>query len=174
MRRPAPTRSIKESATSPTMNTSPSFLYREQVLPRVPSFNASSRETRELRNAGTSPKIKLLANAVAAAKVSIGKLSVRETVREKCSGTKFLRNAKLASARKIPRTPPPNASNVLSVNNCRTMRRLFAPSAVRTAISRCLPAARDSNKLAILAHAMSRMNATEARSVSKPRRRSRV
>ncbi len=66
-------------------------------------------------------------------------------------------------AARIPHVPPARAKSALSASSCATRRPRVAPSAVRTASSRCRDAARASNMWATFAHAMSRTNETAAR-----------
>ncbi len=56
--------------------------------------------------------------------------------------------------------PPTSASRKLSISIWLTIRARDAPSAKRNAISRVLPEPRTSNKLATLAHAISKTNMT--------------
>ncbi len=63
-------------------------------------------------------------------------------------------------ASKTPRTPPAIESTKLSVNSCRIMRLLSAPNAFLTANSFARPEPRASNRLAMLAHAISRTKIT--------------
>ena len=60
-----------------------------------------------------------------------------------------------AQARATPARPPISDSSTLSVRSCCSSRPRLAPSARRTASSRRRPAARDSSRLAMLAHAIS-------------------
>ena len=55
---------------------------------------------------------------------------------------------------------------MLSTKNCRTSRPWLAPNAIRAAISRCRPTARDSRRFATLAQAISNTNPTATRSTS--------
>ena len=66
-------------------------------------------------------------------------------------------------ANKRPSAPPAIEKTALSVNICLMMRPRPPPSAARTAISRSLDAARTSNRLATLAHAMSNTNPAAAK-----------
>src|ERR1700693_3997651 len=59
-----------------------------------------------------------------------------------------------------PNAPPATASSRLSVKSWRMRLARVAPMAVRTAISRWRPSARESRRLATLAHAMSSTNPT--------------
>jgi len=59
-----------------------------------------------------------------------------------------------------PSRPPAVESSTLSVSSCRSSRARRAPSASRTAISRCRPLARASSRPATLAHAISSSSAT--------------
>ena len=68
----------------------------------------------------------------------------------------------IASSR--PTTAPTTARRTLSVSSCRMTCARPAPSAVRTAISRCRPDARASSAFATLAQAMSSTKVTIARS----------
>jgi hypothetical protein len=54
-----------------------------------------------------------------------------------------------------PMAPPMSDNSRLSVSSCRTMRVRLAPTASRTASSRCLAAALASSRLAIFAQAIS-------------------
>ena len=56
--------------------------------------------------------------------------------------------------------PPAQASTMLSVSNCRTMRQRPAPSVARVASSRDRDAARASVRLATLTQAISSTNPT--------------
>lgn len=58
--------------------------------------------------------------------------------------------------------PPPAASTRLSLSSCWTRRVLEAPSARRTANSRCRSAPRTSSRLPTLTHAISNTSATTA------------
>ncbi len=64
----------------------------------------------------------------------------------------------------MPRVAAMPASTVFSVRSCRTIWPRLAPSAVRTAISRCRDVTRLNNMLATLAHAMSNTRPTAAMS----------
>ena len=61
---------------------------------------------------------------------------------------------------RTPLTPPRTAINMLSVSNCEITRQRLAPTASRTAISRCLAAPRASIRFATFAHAMNSTSAT--------------
>ena len=64
------------------------------------------------------------------------------------------------------------AIRMLSVSNCRTMRPRPAPSAARTAISRCRAVARASSRFATFAHAISSTSVTAPIIVNTMRRTS--
>ncbi len=59
-----------------------------------------------------------------------------------------------------PSAPAASTSNKFSVMNCRASRKRVAPSAVRTAKSRCRVVAWASNRLATLTHATTNKNPT--------------
>ena len=59
-----------------------------------------------------------------------------------------------------PSAPPANAINTLSISNCRAIRALLAPRAVRTAISFCRDVALPIIKLATFAQAIRRTKQT--------------
>ena len=61
-----------------------------------------------------------------------------------------------------PASPPHPAINALWVSTCRAMRPRPAPTASRTASSRCRDEDRAINKFARLAHATIRRSATPA------------
>ena len=65
-----------------------------------------------------------------------------------------------AIASSIPAMEPHNDSKVLSVSSWRMTRPRLAPSALRTAISRCLVVPLINSRLATFAHAMSNTKAT--------------
>ena len=65
-----------------------------------------------------------------------------------------------------PNAPPISARIRLSVSNCRTRPPRVAPTAIRTAISRLRPKARDSRRLATLAHAINSTSDTAANRTS--------
>ena len=75
-------------------------------------------------------------------------------------GTNVFSTRTPASARSNPRPAPRNASNTLSVKNCRVRRKRLAPSASRNAISFSRAAARASSKLATFAQAIRRTKPT--------------
>ena len=64
-----------------------------------------------------------------------------------------------------PATPPTRESNTLSVSICRIKLLWFAPKATRTPISLRRPSPRTSNRLATLAHAISRTKPTAPKSM---------
>ena len=66
------------------------------------------------------------------------------------------------NASSSPATPPATDSTRLSLNSCRTRRPRLAPIASRTAISLRRSAARESSRLAMLAHAVSSTMPTAA------------
>ena len=69
----------------------------------------------------------------------------------------------------LPRPPPSSEINRLSVSICRTRRQRPAPSAARTAISRCRAVARASSRLAALTQAISSTSPTAPSSTSSMR-----
>jgi hypothetical protein len=85
--------------------------------------------------------------------------------RGKSAGTNRTKISEPQRARRKPITLPTTASTALSVNNRRTSWLRAAPSAARTARSRCRAAARASERLARLAHAINRSAATAPRIV---------
>ena len=62
----------------------------------------------------------------------------------------------------MPSRQPAAESSSDSVSTCRTRRSRPAPSAMRTAISRCRAAPRASNKVATLVHASNKSRLTIA------------
>ena len=69
-----------------------------------------------------------------------------------------------------PNTPPVTLNAIHSTSNCRTNRQRLAPSAVRTAISVCRPAARANRRLATFAHAITKTHPTAPNNTHKARR----
>ena len=71
-----------------------------------------------------------------------------------CGGRKRHMMSRPASASPSPSEPPAIASTMASVSNCVITRLRDAPMATRIDISRFLPAARASSRLAMLKHAI--------------------
>ena len=76
--------------------------------------------------------------------------------------TKAIRLLVPTIAKSKPSKPPSSPNKVLSVSSCRSMRRRFAPSAVRIAISFCRLVALARSRLATFAQAISKTRLTAA------------
>ena len=84
----------------------------------------------------------------------------------KARGARTRKSRTPAIARTVPATPPAMARRRLSITSWRKMRLRLAPSAARTAISRCLRRPRERTRLLTLAQAMSSRNPTAPSSAS--------
>ena len=155
---PAVMRSSNDSATSATTRT----FFRSNRAPRsfpVPPapFSAGTSIGRDALNAGAMPKSTPVAHESSSAKSS----THRSIVKSKASGSApagggAARNAAaIPQASAMPAIPPMTASRTLSVSSWRSRRPRLAPSASRTAISRCRAAALESSRLATFAQAIS-------------------
>ena len=76
--------------------------------------------------------------------------------------TSFTSSTDAHRANMRPNAPPARARSTLSARSCCTIRKRLAPSAKRTAISRCLADPRASRRFATFAHAMSKTMPTTA------------
>ena len=77
------------------------------------------------------------------------------SMRGASGGAIRIRSRTAGNAARMPTAPPATASTRASVRNWRSRRPRVAPSTVRTEISRERATARESSRLAMLAHAMS-------------------
>ena len=153
---PATATSMTASATSLVTSTRVIDRARPAVAPRVePSRSASLGCARATCNAGSVPAMKPQSVATPAEKVSTAGSSPIAARRGKLAGAIVAKSRSSAAARPSPRAPPPSERRSVSVISCRSNRPRPAPSAVRTAISRCLVMARASRRLATFAHAIS-------------------
>lgn len=139
---------------------------RSSVALPVPSLSVSFNETLDARSAGARPKARPV-NTVKP------KLKTK-TCQSRPIGASVGRSGEMnVSSRPVPQrarpkpiSPPIKANSMLSVISCRTMRALPAPTASRIAISFCRITARESNRFATLAQAMSSRKPTALRKSS--------
>ena len=118
-------------------------------------------------NAGTNPKISAVRKVMATVKASARPSTETLLMRGKSDGARVSNKSVPHFASNNPTAPPARDNSMLSVSSWRMMRQRPAPSAVRVAISLCLPAARASNRFATLAQAINRTKATATRRTSK-------
>src|SRR5205823_5037667 len=142
------------------------------TAPRLPSCRHSFTFGRETCRAGKTAKSKVLTTAAISVKTMTSPLIWISSRRGTSRGPNTRKRSIPHHARRRPVHAPRNARTRPSVNNCVTMRRRLAPSAVRIAISRRRWFARASNKFATLAQAMSKTRNTAETIVSKAGRTS--
>ncbi len=165
----APTRRTSAIAISAATSTSRVRRARPEPELRVPpSASASVRLPRENWMAGMSPN----AIPTASATATVNRSTRRSMVvpRPAISGGDSRRSAPAAHfARTNPATAPAVERTSASVNSCRTIRARSAPTARRNARSRRRAAPRPRSRLATLAQAIARTNATAPASTSSGR-----
>jgi hypothetical protein len=153
---PAPISRTNASAISQTTRAFRTRCdWRPAVPLRPPSFRLSLTSPRENRQAGRSPD---------SIPVTIDNTPVKSSARMSTpsslwrgmdpGGRTAFNTVTSAYASARPMAPPVEARSPLSVIACLMSCHRVAPSARRTAISRVLPDARASNRLAMLAHAI--------------------
>ena len=162
---PAPIRSTSESATCETINalasgvrlatetTAPSFLQRMSSGQRAWHASAGAiphRSAVATRDDESEPQHASVRRRRSAAKA---RSHGEAWPKARCSAHQASRTPKRASQK---------ASNTFSVSICRIRRVLPAPNDMRTAISRSRVVARASERLAMLAQAMSKTRPTTA------------
>ena len=169
--RPAPTSRITARAISTTTS-----MLRNRWRPPpldalwLPSFRLSARLTRRARRAGIRLKTRLVRSATPAVNASTRASRPAADTRGIFAGSHQVSSRTPPYASPRPATALMPVSARLSVNNWPSSRRLPAPRAQRTAISRWRPSARASSRLATLAQAISRRKATAPKSRSIARR----
>ena len=137
---------------------------KRRATPMPPeSFSASCNPTRVVCSAGENP------NSTPATRA---RLNVNAILRQSIS---IARSGMLASKRRRssqitnrPSAPAASASITVSVTSCRTTRRLPAPSASRTAISRRRATPRPASNALTLVHVMSRTRTGAIRPMDRP------
>ena len=156
---------MSESATSATTRALRRRLRCEPGSePRPASLRLLLRSLRVDCSAGARPKITPVsteASSVKPSTVPSTPISLPRGIKE---WLKLSSSSTPHTASSKPSPPPTRARNMLSVSNWRTSRQRPAPSAARTAISRCRSAMRERNRLATLAQAMSSTRETAAMS----------
>ena len=170
---PAPTSSTSDSATSVTTSAA---RRRRRPAPseavRAPSFNPSFTSVPTPYAAGARPSripvtvvtARVNSSTAGSTRMPSARGSTRWLTRLSASADRYAMPSATA--------PPTNASRRLSTRNCRISLARDAPSATRTAISRCRTAARASSRFARLAQVISRTHATAPSSTNMARRTS--
>ena len=163
MNSPAPTSSTSDNASSATTSAERSRPVARLSPPRAPSLSVARRSGREARSAGRTPKTSPVPIDSAAVKATTVASGATRSPRGRFGSER----QHAVGQRRCPapgrgrrRRPPVNR---LSVSSWRTSRPRDAPSAARTAISRCRADARASSRLAMLAQAISRTKRDGAR-----------
>ena len=162
--RPAPTRSINDSATSPTTSPAPSRL-RWDVAVRLLACSASTGACLAARSAGATPN-NMPAPAEAASENAITEALISTSAPRGSPRTTADASSTSHIARTVPSAPPANASTALSAPSHFTNCSRLAPSAARIAVSCARAVARTSRRLATLAQAISSTRPTTAVSTS--------
>ena len=140
---------------------------RPRGAARCSPLNGLFSVSRELRRAGTTPKMSAVITASAAV-IASKRASIATGGMADCpgSGAMSLRAPRLTQATNRPRPPPMTDSSRLSVSSCRTMRPRLAPSARRSASSGPRTVPRASRSAATFAHAIRSTSATAASTVT--------
>ena len=165
---PAPISSIVASASSLAARPLRRRARPPLSVPRAVSLSASFRFTLDACNAGAIPK-----NTPAATVSPMANKRTDWSTGTRGTGSRFGGSRRLIAAiarsdTKMPIAPPMIESARLSVSSCRNTCARAAPMAVRTAISFCRATARASNRLAMLAQAISSTKRTEHISTMSP------
>ena len=161
MNSPAPMASANDSATCTTtsaLRNRPD----DPVTPRPACLSASFTSTCPACHAGLLPKSMLATTETPAAKSNTVQFTWMSARRGNptCWAVACVSTRVPANASSSPSAQPADAMTPLSTSSWRTSAVRLAPSAARTAISRCRPMARASSKLATLAHAINRTSET--------------
>ena len=159
------------SETSETIKNARSrFCRNPPVMPRPLSFSDSFGLMRDACNAGARPKTIPVAAETNRAKPRTRQSTLISRMRGTFSGMSETSRGVPQRASSNPTKPPVNDNKTLSVSSCLMMRQRPAPSARRIAISFCRAEARINSRLATLAQAINRTNATVVRITSNKRR----
>jgi hypothetical protein len=126
----------------------------ERVAPREPSLSASFKSGRDDCTAGSRPEVMPVSSVATEVKASTRPSIVTSRSRGIVSGPMTPSQLTTHHPAMSPSVPPIRASRRLSVSSCRIIRSRPAPSAARRAISLPRLAARESCRLATLAHAI--------------------
>lgn len=166
---PAPTSSTTESASCDTTNAS--FKRRLEAAPvaRALSLRLAARSTLAPRRAGARPNRTPASTPKKSANPRTTGSSRIPSMTETRSAARRLKYCTAGIAPSTPRPAPESERTRLSTRSWRTTRPGLAPSAVRTAISRCRAPARASWRLARLAQAKSSTKQSHAGRRSSPR-----
>ncbi len=143
--------------TSATISAERSRSVARLVPLREPSRNPASVALAATFSAGSAPNSSPVASVTVTEPTSRRASTPGDSGIGSVVGTRRATSGTASTAADDPSTPPRPAMTMFSVSICRTRRSRPAPSAVRTASSRCLPRARDSSRPARLVQAMSSM-----------------
>ena len=154
----APTTNTSDIATSTTTRPPLADIRRKPApAPRALSLSAVINCARLACRAGASPKSSAVTNETPSVNKRTGwSIATFASSGMESGGTMARMTRKAPKASAAPRTPPNVESSTLSVSNWRMSRPRVAPSEARSAISRCLVAARESKRFETLAQAISR------------------
>ena len=167
MKSDAPTRSTTASATSATTRAARTRRRPRLVPPpRVLAVSAVESAGLDPCSAGPMPETSPVANAATAATASTRASMPIVATRARFSGKAVASTRTESQASARPTMVPATDTTRLSIRTRWTSRPRLAPSAARTAASRCCTEARASQRFATFAHAMSSTMATAARSMS--------
>ena len=136
--------------------------FDDPASPRPACFRASLRSTFDACHAGLTPKRKLESSETPMTKMKTLQftwISARRG-RPTCMAVAWVSMRVPMTASSNPSAPPAKATTLLSSRSCRAILARVAPSAERTAISRCRAVARASIRLATLAQAISSTSET--------------
>ena len=160
--RDAPTRSSSESATWIAISARPHRVDDRVVdSVRASALSAPTASVLAVRSAGTIPARTAEPMAIVAVKSRIrgsGATSSSSGV-PPCEASRTIRG-ETHDASPSPRAPPIRPRIAVSVSSCRINRLALAPTALRSAISRCRLTPRASSRLTTFAQAMRRTRPT--------------